>query len=331
MTLHFKAVCLAALVSLAAVGGATAQPDVASGDIVVTGSRVEEMAQSYAGSIAVAPEAADQYARWNFRLCPSVAGVEASAAQTLIDHIARRAHQVGVEVERSGCQPNLVIIFAPDSDVLARQIVDQRRDLLGYYTEDDVVTAGRDALERFASTSRAVRWWHVSRRTTADGGQLGDSRSRTGAGNRAAVAAANGGSPMDSSVASGVASGRGFSGVEAVRSQGSRVRRDTRQDLSFALVIVDARRAGQASAAAMADYLAMATLVQLDPDADMSPFPSVLNLFSTEGATGQPTPTGMTDWDLAYLQGLYSAERAAATARQQEAAIARHMADQVRH
>lgn len=296
-----------------------------SEEIIVTGERVQELAQAYAGAVAVAPSSVDQYARWNFRLCPSVAGLAAADAQTLIDHLARRAHDVGIEAERTGCQPNLVIIFAPDSDQIARNIIDNRRDLLGYYTEDDVITAGRDALEAFANTHRPVRWWHVSRTTTADGQQLGDSRSRVGRGTRDAVAA-----QQSDNASNGAAtlSGSGFSGVEAVRSQGTRTRRATRQDISFVLVIVDTRDTAGIPAQAVADYLSMATLVQLNPGADLSAFPSILNLFRPRPDGAAPM-TGLTDWDVAYLHGLYGMTREAANTRQQQSEIARSMAAEV--
>lgn len=295
-------------------GGASAQQ--AEPDIVVTGQRAREMAQTFAGTVAVAPAAADQYPRWNQHLCPRVAGIAPDAAQTLIDHIAIRAHEVGLEVEPTGCAANLVIIFAPDSDVLARQIVDGRRDLLGYYNDDDLVTEGRAGLERFANTPRAVRWWHVARTTTADGQQLGNSGSQTGRGTRDAVEASRSGDPGMQ-----IQGGNGFSGIETVRSGGTRARRAIRQDLSFALVIVDTRRIEGVPPQAVADYLSMATLVQLNSEADMSQFPTILNLFS-DAQAGRPAPTGLTEWDIAYLQGLYTAQREAPSARAQRSDIA---------
>ena len=310
--------------------GLAQQPASTSDEIVVTGERLREMTEAYAGAVAVAPAAADQYPRWDTRLCTRVAGLSPADAQTLIDHIARRAHAVGVQAERVGCQPNLVIIFAPDGDQLAREIVDQRRDLLGYYSEDDVVTAGRDALEAFANTPRPVRWWHVARTTTADGRQLTDTHSSPGDNPRAAQEASGEGPGDPQATANAILGGSRFENMEGVRSQGTRMRRATRHDLSFALVIVDTRRTAGAAPAAVADYLAMATLVQLNPNADMSAFPSVLNLFQS-GNAGAAAPAGMTDWDLAYLEGLYGATREAASANRQRADIARRMAEEVSH
>jgi hypothetical protein len=301
---------------------ATAQQPTASEPIVVVGRRAEEMAQSYAGEIAVASAAENQYARWSGELCPSVAGLPGADAQALIDHIARRAHAVGVETGRADCQRNLVIIFASDSDALAREIVDTRRDLMGYYTSEEVITGGREALEAFATTPRPVRWWHVAYTVSADGDRLGDTDTRVGRGTNDAVAAAQG---MTGSAAT---AGNGFNGVEAVRSQGTRFRRSTRQDIGFVLIVVDTRRIAGSPTAAVADYLAMASLVQLDADADMGAFPSILNLFA-EQAAGQAATTAMTEWDLGYLQGLYAATREAATARQQRSQIARRIVREI--
>lgn len=308
-------------------------------DIVVTAERLHQQAVAYTAEVAQAPRSADQYARWDTRLCPRVAGIDPSAAQSLIDHIARRAYQVGVQAEREGCQANLIIVFASEPQQFARQVVDSRRDLMGYYSEDDVTTEGRDALSDFVHSTRPVRWWHVSRTTTADGRQLGNTSTRGGRGTSDArpVVSDNGspsladnlipnnqsGGPNDMSVA---LIGNGLSGTDGVRSNGTRTRQSTRQDISFALVIVDANAAAELPPEAVADYLAMATLVQVNPDADMSAFPSVLNLFSHTAAA----PDGMTAWDQAYLQGLYTATREASNSRRQRADIARRMAESVR-
>jgi hypothetical protein len=100
--------------------------------------------------------------------------------------------------------------------------------------------------------------------------------------------------------------------------------RTTRRDLSRSFIIVDAAQLKGIRAAPLADYVAMATLAQLDPAADTSGYPSILNLFRLRDA-GKTLPTGMTEWDLAYLRGLYSSEREAATVGRQESDIARAM------
>lgn len=54
----------------------------------------------------------------------------------------------------------------------------------------------------------------------------------------------------------------------------------------------------------LADYTAMVTFAQIDPEADTSGYASILNVFEQPEAA-----MSLTDWDKAYLDGLYSAER----------------------
>ena len=316
---------LAAMLTTAALGAmacGSAHAQTRSEPIVITAEMMRERATAYTSAIALAPENADQYARWDDDLCPRVAGLPAPEAQRLIDHIARRAHEVGLDPAASGCTPNLIIIFAPNANQVAREVVDTRRDLMGYYGERNVINAGRDALEAFANTPRAVRWWHVAHRMSADGEELGNQQAERGD-SGAESAAVN--QAMASGNLAGALSAGSFEGVDAVRSSGARTRRTTRQDLRFALIIVDAPSVSGISQQAIGDYIAMTALAQLNPYADMSAFPSILNLFNS---ASRPAPTAMSDWDRAFLQGLYSTRRDAA-ARQQRSDIARRMAQQI--
>lgn len=304
----------------------TPAPAVDEPPIVVTGQRLTQLTIEYATALAGAAPETDQIPRWNTELCLSVAGLAPAAAQSLIDRIAQHAHDVGLSAEHEGCQPNIVIVFAGDSDAIARRIVETRRDLLGYLFSEETVTAGREALDEFANTPRAVRWWHVARRTMADGQTLSDS----GPGLPGAATANNapsGPGPDAQGLPGGAHIGT-FRGVDTVRSQATRVRSNTRQDLNFVLIIVDTRRVAGASQQAMTDYLAMTALAPISPHADMSGLDSVLNVFA-QRRDDAPAAAAMTIWDTAYLQSLYTARPDAANIRQHNADIARRMAEQI--
>ena len=315
---------------LAAPAAAQDTPAANSSDIIVTGVRLEEMAQQFVGEISSVPASEDQFARWSDRICPGAAGLSPADAQRVVDRIAMRARAVGLRPGAPGCRANVMVIFAPDSDAIAREIVDRRRDLLGYYGADGVVTSGRDALEAFASTPRAVRWWHVARTTSADGGALSEDATRTGRSQREAATAVRtqeggmdgSGDGVDASMGAGVGS---LEGMDAVRSSGSRTRRNTRQDLSYVLIVVDARRVAGVGVDAWMDYVAMVALAQVNPDARAAAFPTILNLFSAP----QSAPAAMTDWDVAYLQGLYAATREASGSSRQRREIAARIAESV--
>lgn len=286
---------LAASLCLAMSGQAQAQDSPPENDVVVVGDRLEEMVRSFVGEVAVAPGAERQMARWDGRICPLVAGLPARQMQYVADRIAQRAHQVGIRTDGPGCKANILIFVTPDASRLATGIVDEYRNMVAYYSTNGVHTLGRGPLEDFSTSTAPVRWWHVNQTVSADGQELGGDT--------------NGGSTV---------------------MQGgpppSHLRRATRQDFLRVLIIVDARQAQGVQFQALADYLAMVSLAQLDPNGQTAGVPTILNLFADRD-TGGVVPTEMTEWDLAYLEGLYAARRTAPTEIWQQRDIARTMTD----
>jgi hypothetical protein len=68
----------------------------------------------------------------------------------------------------------------------------------------------------------------------------------------------------------------------------------------------------------LADYLAVVSLAQIDPKTDPRQFDSILNLFSN------PAPcSGLTDWDLKYLQALYGFDQKRVTRLQGNEIVSR--------
>jgi hypothetical protein len=273
-------------------------------EIVVTGERLREIVRSFVGEVAAAPGSEDQLARWDRRICPGVIGMrDARQAQFIVDRLAQRAFQLGLEVREPGCRADVVVFVTPDSERLARELGAEYRALVGYHSASNAVTAGHEALTEFMETPRPVRWWHVSQTVTRDGEVLGESAGRPTAG--------------------------GFAGVEVVRQpDAGRLRRSTRQDFSRVIIVVDATRAAGLQLGALADYVSMVALAQLSPDADTSEVPSILNLFADLSA-GRTPPAELTDWDMAYLRALYEAPRAARNAQTQEGAIVRSMSEEL--
>jgi hypothetical protein len=308
-----KSVIIGASLALLSAAPVMAQP----ADIVVVGERLEEVATQFATEVAAPSLREDQLARWDERVCVGLAGLSQEQGQVIVDRISARAAEVGLRVGDVGCRANIMVIFTADSDAVARNIVHERRDLLGYYANDAVSTGGREGLEAFANTPRPVRWWHVARNVSADGRVLDNPNSAPAA--TAEEAASANAAAANGQPSTGVGS---FSGVQTVRSTGSRTRRTTRQDLNYVLVIVDAQRVADFPISSWTDYVAMVSLAQINADAEPVAAPSILNLFSSPV---EETPLGMTVWDEAYLQGLYRATREATNTRAQQREIGRTM------
>lgn len=296
----WRSASIAVIALAASMGAASAQTEPApapeqsaaneqvssSDDVVVNAPRLREMVREFVGQVSAAGQQ-DQLGRWDRTVCPGVAGMRQHYAQVLIDRIAEIALTVGLEIGEPGCTPNALIYVTENSDALAQELVTQHGALVSRRNNTGN-TRGRDALADFAETPRAVRWWHVTRTLSGDGFGVGQGESTT------------------------------------VRSMG-RLRRGTREDFDRVLIIIDARRINGYRFGAVADYVAMATLAQLDPDSDTSGFETILNLFEE----GDARPRTVTEWDLAYLDGLYHATRDALSEGRQEADIARLMRREV--
>ncbi len=276
---------------------AFAQETNADPDIVVTADRLQEVVRSFVGDISATSQSEDRIARWDRRICPGLVGIrDREQAQYMVDRISQRAFEVGLEAGEPGCRANVLIFVTQNSGELARVIADQYHAYIGYNAHEGAVTAGHEALTRFVESDEPVRWWHVSQTVSANGQVLGESQTQ-------------------------MSRDGGLRSAQVVRqNDAGRLRGATRQDFNRVIILVDAQRAAGKQFSALADYVAMAALAQLEPGANTARYATVLNLFNAGDTT-----SAMTEWDLAYLHGLYDAPRAARNARQQEGAISRTM------
>jgi hypothetical protein len=266
-------------------------------EIVVTAA-TRQATQEFVAQLAIAPTGADQLGRWDDEICVGVAGLPARQGQFIADRVAQRAFALGLEPGAAGCRPNVTIVVAPDGNAMAQQMFAEEPSLFAHRYETGVSTLGQEALTNFINSARPVRWWHVTRTVSADGEILSSENTSNGA--------------------------DGFSS-EVVRSNGSRLSSATRQDFARAVIIVDAPSARRVQLAALADYIAMVTLAQLNPAADTSEFPTIMNLFSAQGGNA---PAQLTQWDIAYLDALYATNREASSTTAQLTDIARRMVGQ---
>jgi hypothetical protein len=77
------------------------------------------------------------------------------------------------------------------------------------------------------------------------------------------------------------------------------------EHITSTVVLVDARATGKVTLAQLADYISVVSMSQIDLTADLGGVDSILRLFA------QPPPdvlpTGLSEWDYAFLKGLYRA------------------------
>ena len=239
-------------------------------EVVVEGRRLRAVVEDFVGEVA-APATGDRgAARWNSSVCIGVVNLRADVAQYIVDRASDVARELGLTAGEPGCTANVLIIAAADGQAVADGIVGERRR--AFTPGGSGMTRSLRALETFRTSDAPIRWWHVS-------------------------------GPVDSE--SGVLATRlpGFDAPQTAVSRASRLRTDIRDDMFKAIIVVDISKTASLSLTQLADYCTLIALAQVDPDADVAAFDTVLNVFS------DPEVPGLTAWDRDYLNALYSIEQ----------------------
>jgi len=260
-------------------GPQVATPDADLGTIEITGQRpFEDRAAAFIEEVAAAPRGRG-LARWDRAICVGAANMDIRYAQYMIDRVSMVALDLGMEIGEPGCRPNIMIAAAANADELAAELV--RDEPHGFRPALAQTDLGSDALAEFQTTDAPVRWWHVSLPVTVD------------TGDRAIKL-------------------RGEDPAFVTVRDASRLRANVRDDLARVVIILDTTQIGGVPYGALSDYVALVALAQVDPAADTSAWPSILNLFGS----AEP-PAGLTEWDRGYLHALYEARRDRARPDQQ--------------
>lgn len=239
------------------------------GDVTVSGRRLDEATQDFVREVG-APARGRGLARWRYGVCVGVANLQNDAAQYIADRVSTVAEDVGLKPGEPGCQPSVLIIVVADADAFTKQFVEMRPRL--FIVGGGGMDRGYSALGRFKTNGQPVRWWTVSVPVDADTGVI-------------ATRLPGEDPPVVSSFA-------------------SRLTTSVVDDTKRAYVIVDVDKITGVSLEQLSDYLAMVVLAQVDPDADTSGYSTILNVFHNPEQT-----QSLTDWDKAYLEGLYDANR----------------------
>lgn len=250
------------------------------GEVVVEGRRLQDMTRDFVNEVA-APARRRGLARWRDGVCVGVVNLQAEAATYIIDRVSTVAQDLGLRAGGPGCHPSVIISFATDANAFTEDFVSRRPQL--FRVGGSGMDRGGAAFRRFVTNDHPVRWWIVSAPTDSE---TGDIATRIPGNCRAPCSG-----PMD------------YAPIIYVDAA-SRLNTQIVDDAKRAFIIVDVDKLNGVSLEQLADYLALVSLAQIDPDADTSAYLSILNIFDDPLQT-----TGLTQWDQAYLQGLYDAER----------------------
>ena len=161
---------------------------------------------------------------------------------------------------------------------------------------------GRAALREFVETDKPVRWWQVSLPVDSETGEVATSipgfcRNPCG-------------SEVDHTNMDYAPVMKGFAA--------SRLRTQIVDQFRQTMIIVEIDRLGHLTVPQLADYLAMVSMAQIDPQAETSNYASILNVVDNPEQY-----TSLTEWDQAYLAGLYSADQSLLNRRANSSEVSR--------
>lgn len=261
---------------VAGVASAQTPTGEASDEVVVTALRPKAISD-FVRAFAE-PTKEGKLSRWDGAICPGTLGLQRKYAEYVNERVAQVARQSGLKVRAAGCRPDVLIVLTADPAAVTTALKTEFQRELGLLAESDerLSTPGRAAFQRFLGSDAPVRWWHVSRTISADGVEMNGKTMRV------------------------------FSP--------SRLKATTQEVFDSVLILVDVRQTTGFTYASLADYLAVVSLAQIDPEARYAGVDTVLNLFNGG-------PKAMTAFDRDYLLGLYGGRADAIDAGSQRRAI----------
>jgi len=228
---------------------------------------------------------------WRSPICPAVAGLEHDQGEFVLERLSQIVRDAGAPLDGEHCQANLVIIVSAKPEEILKQWYGRHWNSFGG------VPGTPAAFRRFLDHPRPVRVWYKDQFGAADPGPI----------------------TTDS-----VQLGTRFSGgvINAPQIPSRLVYYDVAA-FSSVIVIVDRKRAAGLQFGQLTDYIAMAALTELDLDAPLGTAPTILSLFAARSPEAQP-PSGLSDWDRAFLKALYATRPKTVTQRME-------IADQMLH
>jgi hypothetical protein len=223
-------------------------------------------------------------ARWESGICPVTVGLAPKFTAFITARVRAVAARTGAPVDKNpACRPNIEIAFTTTPQGLMDEIRKRHRNYLGY-------AEGAGQADRLAVVTHPIQAWYMTATKDLDGNVEVD------AFNQVPVPIQ---SPCD------VCAG-GYMEVYvpgAKKITGGRIKDGLRTVFHHIIIAANTGKLADYEMGALADYVAMLALTQLQSLDVCQPLPSIINLLGPhcEGAPGQ-----ISDSDLGSLSGLYA-------------------------
>jgi len=277
-----KTVRLFTVCALLIAGGVHASAETPTESVTVTANKLREIFHKFTNTFATPTKLGGKIARWERRICPAVTGENPHVAAFISQRVKYIALAAGAPFDAApSCTPNIEIVFTTTPQAL----MDNVRQHEVYYLGFAETNAQRDKL---AMVTRPIQAWYATESIDAVGRRRLDNDDWS-------LQNINGDIVFVPPV---------------YASTGGRIDNGIRSGFNHILIVIDSTKLAGQKIVPLADYISMLALTQLSSlDACQQLQPSIVNMQAADCDHGTD---GLTEFDLAYLQGLYhmSADRA---------------------
>jgi hypothetical protein len=252
---------------------ASAEAPAPSETVTVTGTKLREVFQDFLRGFVAPATFTGKLARWERRICPLVVGQNPHFTAFITQRIKYVALASGAPVNTEpSCTPNVEIVFTATPQALLDNVRRHQPWYLGYAETNAQI-------EELAKVTRPIQAWYTTETTDNNGRRQ-----------------------MDSYILSNVDGHAQFEfGIEGYAVSGSRVNNGIKSGFNHVLIIIDTTKLAGEKIVPLADYISMLALSQVNADACQH-LTSIVNILATDC---DHTADGLTQFDIAYLQGLY--------------------------
>jgi hypothetical protein len=294
---------IAAAVLGALAAPAWAQDETGESSIVVTGKQPLTEKQTLEVVRRAAQPVDGQLARFRHPVCPRVTGYKQEYEAIVAERIKEMARAVGADAGGEGCVTNFYVVIVDDGGEFMEELRREHPEALAGLSERQ--------FESLAASGSTALSWSSTVMTNSAGAVVGVPSSTFGGGN----------------VKWGYQGADLSLGAKTMRVyEGSNVNPGVEQAIASAWVVLETRATIGKTLNQIADYAAMRGLAMINPSELTGSADTILALFEPDV---EQAPAGMTEFDLAYLTGLYQIQ-GRRWARQQVRQLASTIAESAR-
>jgi len=264
---------------LLTAGGMQASAETPSENVTVTATKSREVLGKFTKAFATPTIILGKIARWERRICPVVVGQNPHFTAFIMQRVKYVALAAGAPViTDASCKPNIEIVFTTTPQALLDNVRKNDPVYLGYAT----TIAQQVAL---AAVTRPIQAWYTTETIDLNGARSLDNGRSLGEGIEIFRKSQN---PIFVS--------------KVTRSNGNRINDGVHSGFNHILIVIDTAKLGGEKIVPLADYISMLALTQPSALDACQELPSVVNLLARNC---RDVADGLTQFDLAYLQGLY--------------------------